>query len=100
MVNSEMFKKLWPADLQIIGKDILRFHTIYWPIMLHALGLEPSKQIFGHPWLLFGNDKMSKSKGNIVYADDLVKNMVLMQLDIICYMKFLLLVMVILLWNY
>jgi methionyl-tRNA synthetase len=70
--SSEMFEKLWPADLQIIGKDILRFHTIYWPIMLHALGLEPSKQIFGHPWLLFGNDKMSKSKGNIVYADDLV----------------------------
>ena len=66
------FKKYWPADIHLIGKDILRFHTIYWPIMLHALGLELPKHIFGHPWLLFGNDKMSKSKGNIVYADDLV----------------------------
>jgi len=56
----------------LIGKDILRFHTIYWPIMLHALGVEMPKHIFGHPWMLFGNDKMSKSKGNIVYADDLV----------------------------
>ena len=70
--NSELFKKYWPADVHLIGKDILRFHTIYWPIMLHALGLEMPKQIFGHPWMLFGNDKMSKSKGNIVYADDLV----------------------------
>ena len=69
---SEKFKKYWPADVHIIGKDILRFHTIYWPIMLHALGLELPKKIFGHPWMLFGNDKMSKSKGNIVYADDLV----------------------------
>ena len=69
---SEEFKKYWPADLHLIGKDILRFHTIYWPIMLHALGVEMPKHIFGHPWLLFGNDKMSKSKGNIVYADDLV----------------------------
>ena len=69
---SEEFKKYWPADVHIIGKDILRFHTIYWPIMLHALGLELPKKIFGHPWMLFGNDKMSKSKGNIVYADDLV----------------------------
>jgi methionyl-tRNA synthetase len=71
--NSDEFKKLWPADVQVIGKDILRFHTIYWPIMLHALNLEIPKKIFGHPWLLFGNDKMSKSKGNIVYADDLVQ---------------------------
>ena len=74
-VNGESsleFKKYWPCDIHLIGKDILRFHTIYWPIMLHALGLEMPKRIFGHPWLLFGNDKMSKSKGNIVYADDLV----------------------------
>lgn len=68
----EDFKKYWPANIHLIGKDILRFHTIYWPIMLHALGLELPDKIFGHPWLLFGNDKMSKSKGNIVYADDLV----------------------------
>lgn len=71
--QSEMFKKYWPADVHLIGKDILRFHTIYWPIMLMALGLELPKKIFGHPWLLFGDDKMSKSKGNIVYADDLVE---------------------------
>ena len=70
--SSSEFKKYWPADVHLIGKDILRFHTIYWPIMLHALGLELPKKIFGHPWLLFSNDKMSKSKGNIVYADDLV----------------------------
>jgi len=70
---SEEFKKYWPCDIHLIGKDILRFHTIYWPIMLHSLGLELPKKIFGHPWLLFGNDKMSKSKGNIVYADDLVE---------------------------
>ncbi len=71
--HSEEFMKYWPADIHLIGKDILRFHTIYWPIMLHALDLEIPKKIFGHPWLLFGNDKMSKSKGNIVYADDLVQ---------------------------
>ena len=71
--SDEEFKKYWPADIHLIGKDILRFHTIYWPIMLHALGVEMPKHIFGHPWMLFGNDKMSKSKGNIVYADDLVK---------------------------
>ena len=71
--HSDDFKKYWPANIHLIGKDILRFHTIYWPIMLHALGLELPRQIFGHPWLLFGNDKMSKSKGNIVYADDLVE---------------------------
>lgn len=71
--NGEDFSKYWPCDLHLIGKDILRFHTIYWPIMLHALGLELPHKIFGHPWLLFGNDKMSKSKGNIIYADDLVK---------------------------
>ena len=70
--SSDDFKKYWPADVHLIGKDILRFHTIYWPIMLHALGIELPKRIFGHPWLLFGTDKMSKSKGNIVYADDLV----------------------------
>ena len=69
--NSEKFNKYWPADIHLIGKDILRFHTIYWPIMLHALDVEMPKHIFGHPWMLFGNDKMSKSKGNIVYADDL-----------------------------
>ena len=67
------FNKYWPADVHLIGKDILRFHTIYWPIMLHALNIEMPKRIFGHPWMLFGNDKMSKSKGNIVYADDLVQ---------------------------
>ena len=71
--SGDKFKKYWPADVHLIGKDILRFHTIYWPIMLHALDIELPKRIFGHPWLLFGNDKMSKSKGNIVYADDLVK---------------------------
>ena len=69
--NSEMYKKYWPADVHIIGKDILRFHTIYWPIMLMALGEPLPKQVFGHPWLLSGNDKMSKSKGNVIYADDL-----------------------------
>lgn len=70
--SGELFKKYWPADIHLIGKDILRFHTIYWPIMLHALGVSMPKHIFGHPWMLFGNDKMSKSKGNIAYADDLV----------------------------
>ena len=71
--ESELFNKNWPADVHIIGKDILRFHTIYWPIMLMALGLPLPKQIFGHPWLLAGADKMSKSKGNVMYADDLSK---------------------------
>lgn len=71
--NSELFNKYWPCDIHLIGKDILRFHTIYWPILLHALDIELPHQIFGHPWMLFGDDKMSKSKGNIVYADDLVK---------------------------
>ena len=70
--HSEEFKKYWPADVHLIGKDILRFHTIYWPIMLMALDLPLPKKVFGHPWMLFGDDKMSKSKGNIVYADDLV----------------------------
>ena len=70
--HSEEFKKYWPADIHLIGKDILRFHTIYWPIMLMALNLPLPKQVFGHPWILFGEDKMSKSKGNILYADDLV----------------------------
>ena len=71
--SSEEFKKYWPADLQLLGKDIFRFHAIYWPIILMALDLELPKQIFGHPWLLFSNDKMSKSTGNITYADDLCK---------------------------
>ncbi len=69
--SSPQFEKYWPADVHVIGKDILRFHTIYWPIMLMALGLPLPKQIFGHPWMLFGKDKMSKSKGNVIYADDL-----------------------------
>ena len=69
---SDEFKKYWPCDIHLIGKDILRFHTIYWPIMLHCLGVELPHKIFGHPWLLFANDKMSKSRGNLVYADDLV----------------------------
>ncbi|MEE0981087.1 MAG: methionine--tRNA ligase [Acutalibacteraceae bacterium] len=71
--SSEMYKKYWPADVHIIGKDIVRFHTIYWPIMLMALGEPLPKQVFGHPWLLFGADKMSKSRGNVIYADDLVE---------------------------
>ncbi len=71
--SSELYKKYWPADVHIIGKDIVRFHTIYWPIMLMALGEPLPKQVFGHPWLLFGTDKMSKSRGNVIYADDLVK---------------------------
>ncbi len=71
--SNEKFKKFWPADLQLIGKDIFRFHAIYWPIILMALDLPLPKQIFGHPWLLFSNDKMSKSKGNISYADDLCR---------------------------
>ena len=71
--NGLNFEKYWPADLHLIGKDILRFHTIYWPIMLMALDLPLPKQIFGHPWLLQGDGKMSKSKGNVIYADDLVK---------------------------
>lgn len=70
--SDELFEKFWPADLHLIGKDILRFHTIYWPVMLMALGLPLPKQIFGHPWLLQGDGKMSKSKGNVIYADDLV----------------------------
>ena len=71
--RAALYKKYWPADVHIIGKDILRFHTIYWPIMLMALGEPLPKQIFGHPWLLFGADKMSKSRGNVMYADDLVR---------------------------
>ncbi len=71
--NSELYNKLWPADLHVIGKDIVRFHTIYWPIILMALGLPLPKQVLGHPWVLVGEDKMSKSKGNVVYADDLAK---------------------------
>ena len=70
----ETFKKFWPADVHLIGKDILRFHTIYWPIMLLALGLPLPKQVFGHPWLLMSDGKMSKSRGNVIYADDLVKH--------------------------
>ena len=71
--STEQYKKLWPADLHLIGKDIIRFHTIYWPIFLMALGEELPKQVFGHPWLLQGDGKMSKSKGNVIYVDDLVK---------------------------
>lgn len=71
--SSDIYKKYWPADVHIIGKDIVRFHTIYWPIMLMALGEPLPKQVYGHPWLLFGEDKMSKSKGNVIYAEDLVK---------------------------
>ena len=70
--STEQFNKLWPADLHLIGKDIIRFHTIYWPIFLMALGLPLPKQVFGHPWLLQGDGKMSKSKGNVLYADELV----------------------------
>ena len=70
--SNELFKKNWPADLHLIGKDIVRFHTIYWPIFLMALDLPLPKQVFGHPWLLQGGDKMSKSKGNVIYADDMV----------------------------
>ncbi len=71
--SSEMYKKFWPADAHIIGKDIVRFHTIYWPIMLMALGEPLPKQVYGHPWMLFGEDKMSKSRGNVIYADELVE---------------------------
>ena len=71
--NGELFKKFWPADVHLIGKDILRFHTIYWPIMLMALGVELPKQVFGHPWILTNHNKMSKSKGNVIYTDDLIK---------------------------
>ena len=67
----ELYKKYWPADLHVIGKDIVRFHTIYWPILLMALGQPLPKQVLGHPWVLFGEDKMSKSKGNVIYADEL-----------------------------
>ncbi|MBQ3547638.1 MAG: methionine--tRNA ligase [Clostridia bacterium] len=71
--STEQFEKLWPADLHVIGKDIVRFHTIYWPIILMALGLPLPKQVLGHPWVLVGEDKMSKSKGNVIYADELAK---------------------------
>ncbi len=71
--EGDLYEKYWPANVHIIGKDILRFHTIYWPIILMALGEPLPKQVFGHPWLLFGADKMSKSKGNVIYADDLVR---------------------------
>lgn len=71
--STEQYKKYWPADLHLIGKDIIRFHTIYWPIFLMALGEPLPKQVFGHPWLLMNNDKMSKSKGNVIYADELVE---------------------------
>ena len=71
--SGENYKKYWPADVHIVGKDIVRFHTIYWPIMLMALGEPLPKKVYGHPWLLIGNDKMSKSRGNVIYADDLIK---------------------------
>jgi len=70
--SGELYKKYWPADLHLIGKDIIRFHTIYWPIFLMALGVPLPKQVFGHPWLLQGGEKMSKSKGNVIYVDDLI----------------------------
>ncbi|MCL2106802.1 MAG: methionine--tRNA ligase [Oscillospiraceae bacterium] len=69
--SGELFHKFWPADMHVIGKDIVRFHTIYWPILLKALGLEQPKRVFGHQWLLFGSDKMSKSRGNVIYAEEL-----------------------------
>lgn len=72
--QGDLYKKYWPADVHIIGKDILRFHTIYWPIMLMALGEPLPKQVFGHPWMLVGEEKMSKSRGNVIYAEDLVKH--------------------------
>ena len=85
--SSEQYKKLWPADLHLIGKDIIRFHTIYWPIFLMALGEPLPKQVFGHPWLLQGDGKMSKSKGNVMYADDLVNFSAWMPSVISCFMK-------------
>ncbi len=72
--KGELYRKYWPADVHIIGKDILRFHTIYWPIMLMALGEPLPKQVFGHPWMLVGEEKMSKSRGNVIYAEDLVRH--------------------------
>ena len=72
--SGELYKKYWPADVHIIGKDILRFHTIYWPIMLMALGEPLPKQVFGHPWMLVGEEKMSKSRGNVIYAEDLIRH--------------------------
>ncbi len=72
--KGELYKKYWPADVHVIGKDILRFHTIYWPIILMALGEPLPKQVFGHPWMLFGEEKMSKSRGNVIYAQDLVRH--------------------------
>lgn len=80
--HGELYKKYWPADLHLIGKDILRFHTIYWPIMLMALDIPLPKQIFGHPWLLQGDGKMSKSKGNVIYADDMAQ---LFGVDVVRY---------------
>ena len=80
--STEQFHKLWPADLHLIGKDIIRFHTIYWPIFLMALDLPLPKQVFGHPWLLQGDGKMSKSKGNVLYADELVD---FFGVDAVCY---------------
>lgn len=70
--SSDQFKKYWPCDCHVIGKDIMRFHSIYWPVMLHALGLELPRQLFGHNWIMFGEDKMSKSRGNVIYASDVV----------------------------
>ena len=70
--SSDQFKKYWPCDCHVIGQDIMRFHSIYWPVMLHALGLELPRQLFGHNWILFGEDKMSKSRGNVIYASDVV----------------------------
>ena len=72
--HGKLYREYWPADVHLIGKDILRFHTIYWPIMLMALGIELPKQVFGHPWILFNKEKMSKSKGNLLYTDDLIRH--------------------------
>ncbi len=81
----ELYQKYWPADVHVIGKDILRFHTIYWPIMLMALGEPLPRQVFGHPWLLVGEEKMSKSRGNVIYADDLVRHF---GVDAVRYFRF------------
>ena len=71
--NDEEFRKYWPANVQIVGKEIVRFHTIIWPALLMALGLEVPKQVFGHGWILFADDKMSKSKGNVVYPEPIIE---------------------------
>ena len=86
-IITDQFKKYWPADLHLIGKDIIRFHTIYWPIFLMALDLPLPKQVFGHPWLLQGDGKMSKSKGNVLYADTLVDFFGVDAVRYLCFMR-------------